>query len=186
MYLIWPDHLTKYTLCPLNKQGHHLDLRLIRNQWLLLDPKIQVLMSESNEDKTSEDFREMGLRLAQEVISFLKKKMDRASRVGNLKDIRLSFVGHSIGNLIVRAALAGIYRLLKEWWIIPFRIWTRKLTCLLLFLFQKASWSHISDICIHMFLYLVRTWVTCIVPTLYSIQDCGSWRRSRAHNASTN
>jgi len=71
-------------------------------------------MSESNEDKTSEDFREMGLRLAQEVISFLKKKMDRASRVGNLKDIRLSFVGHSIGNLIVRAALAGIYRLLKE------------------------------------------------------------------------
>lgn len=71
-------------------------------------------MSESNEDKTSEDFREMGLRLAQEVISFLKKKMDRVSRVGNLKDIKISFVGHSIGNLIVRAALAGIYRVLKE------------------------------------------------------------------------
>ncbi|CAJ1963578.1 unnamed protein product [Sphenostylis stenocarpa] len=95
-----------YTLCHSNKQGHHLDLRLIRNQWLLLDPKIQVLMSESNEDKTSGDFREMGLRLAQEVTSFLKKKMDRGSRVGNFKDIKLSFVGHSIGNLIVRAALA--------------------------------------------------------------------------------
>ncbi|KAG5137001.1 hypothetical protein JHK82_021732 [Glycine max] len=93
--------------------GHHLDLRLIRNQWLLIDPKIQVLMSETNEDKTSGDFREMGSRLAQEVISFLKKKMDKASRVGNLKDMKLSFVGHSIGNLIIRAALAGLWLLKK-------------------------------------------------------------------------
>ncbi|KAK7363210.1 hypothetical protein VNO77_05343 [Canavalia gladiata] len=87
-------------------QGNHLDLRLVRNQWLLIDPKIQFLMSEANEDRTSGDFREMGLRLAQEVISFLKKKMDKASRSGNLKDIKLSFVGHSIGNLIMRTALA--------------------------------------------------------------------------------
>lgn len=65
-------------------------------------------MSEANEDKTSGDFREMGSRLAEEVISFLKKKMDKASRSGNLKDIKLSFVGHSIGNLIIRAALTGI------------------------------------------------------------------------------
>ncbi|XP_027345055.1 protein FAM135B-like isoform X6 [Abrus precatorius] len=86
-------------------RGNHLDLRLVRNQWLLIDPKVQFLMSEANEDKTSGDFREMGLRLAQEVISFLKKKMDRASRSGNLKDIKLSFVGHSIGNLIIRTAL---------------------------------------------------------------------------------
>ncbi|XP_061352978.1 uncharacterized protein LOC133297794 isoform X1 [Gastrolobium bilobum] len=87
-------------------QGHHLDLRLVRNQWLLIDPTIEFLMSEVNEDKTSEDFREMGHRLAQEVISFLKSKMDKASRYGNLGDIRLSFVGHSIGNLIIRTAIA--------------------------------------------------------------------------------
>ncbi|KAH1236403.1 Protein FAM135B [Glycine max] len=85
--------------------GNHLDLRLVRNQWLLIDPKIQFLMSQANEDKTSGDFREMGFRLAQEVILFLKKKMDKASRNGNLKDIKLSFVGHSIGNLIIRTAL---------------------------------------------------------------------------------
>lgn len=91
----------------LHKQGHHLDLRLIRNQWLLIDPKIEILMSEVNEDKTSEDFREMGLRLAQEVIGFVKKKMDKVSRSGHLRDIKLSFVGHSIGNIIIRAALAG-------------------------------------------------------------------------------
>lgn len=72
-----------------------------------MDPKVEVLMSEANEDKTSGDFREMGQRLAQEVISFVKKKMDKASRYGNLGDIRLSFVGHSIGNLIIRTAIAG-------------------------------------------------------------------------------
>ncbi|KAL8196660.1 hypothetical protein R6Q57_024641 [Mikania cordata] len=87
-------------------QGHHLDLRLVRNQWLLIDPKIEFLMSEVNEDKTSEDFRDMGLRLAKEVIAFVKKKMDKASRSGNLKSVKLSFVGHSIGNVIIRTALA--------------------------------------------------------------------------------
>lgn len=64
-------------------------------------------MSEVNEEKTSGDFREMGLRLAQEVISFVKKKMDKASRYGSLRDIKISFVGHSIGNVIIRTALAG-------------------------------------------------------------------------------
>ncbi|CAA0826641.1 Putative serine esterase family protein [Striga hermonthica] len=86
-------------------QGHHLDLRLIRNQWLLIDPKVEFLMSEANEDKTSGDFREMGERLALEVVSFIKKKMDKASRTGILTTIKLSFVGHSIGNIILRTAL---------------------------------------------------------------------------------
>ncbi|XP_029126722.1 protein FAM135B isoform X2 [Cajanus cajan] len=87
-------------------QGHHLDLRLVRNQWVLIDPKVEFLMSEANEDKTFGDFGEMGHRLAKEVISFLKSKLDKASKFGNLRDIRLSFVGHSIGNLIIRSAIA--------------------------------------------------------------------------------
>ncbi|CAI9112471.1 OLC1v1012925C2 [Oldenlandia corymbosa var. corymbosa] len=87
-------------------QGHHLDLRLVRNQWLLIDPKVEFLMSEANEEKTSGDFREMGQRLAQEVVAFVKKKMDKVSRSGGLRSIKLSFVGHSIGNIILRTALA--------------------------------------------------------------------------------
>ncbi|GLT93665.1 hypothetical protein SLE2022_114460 [Rubroshorea leprosula] len=87
-------------------QGHHLDLRLVRNQWLLIDPNVEFLMSEVNEDKTSGDFREMGQGLAQEVISFIKKKIDKVSRSGSLRDIKLSFIGHSIGNIIIRTALA--------------------------------------------------------------------------------
>ncbi|URE28170.1 serine esterase family protein [Musa troglodytarum] len=85
--------------------GHHLDLRLVRNQWLLIDPGAECLMSEANEEKTTGDFREMGSRLAEEVITFLRKKMDRLSRYGGCKDIKLSFVGHSIGNIIIRSAL---------------------------------------------------------------------------------
>jgi len=106
-HLIVESWLDAYSLSLKILQGHHLDLRLIQNQWILMDPKVEVLMSQANEDKTSGDFREMGQRLAQEVISFVKKKMDKASRCGNLGDIRLSFVGHSIGNLIIRTAIAG-------------------------------------------------------------------------------
>ncbi|XP_038704395.1 protein FAM135B-like isoform X3 [Tripterygium wilfordii] len=87
-------------------QGHHLDLRLVRNQWLLIDSKIDFLMSEANEDKTSGDFREMGLRLAEEVVAFIRKKLDKVARSGVVRDIKLSFVGHSIGNVIIRTALA--------------------------------------------------------------------------------
>lgn len=63
-------------------------------------------MSEANEDKTSGDFKEMGSRLAGEVVAFLKKKMDKLSRYGGCKELKLSFVGHSIGNIIIRSALA--------------------------------------------------------------------------------
>lgn len=75
----------------------------------MIDPKTEFLMSEVNEEKTSGDFREMGFRLAQEVTSFIRKKMDKATKSGNLKAIKLSFVGHSIGNIILRTALTGIY-----------------------------------------------------------------------------
>ncbi|XP_043694472.1 protein FAM135B-like isoform X2 [Telopea speciosissima] len=86
-------------------QGHHLDLRLVRNQWILIDPGAEFLMSEVNEEKTSGDFREMGSRLAQEVTSFLRRKIDKMSRSGGFRNIKLSFVGHSIGNIIIRTAL---------------------------------------------------------------------------------
>lgn len=68
-------------------------------------------MSEANEDKTSGDFREMGGRLAEEVTAFLTKKMEKGSKSGGYRNIKLSFVGHSIGNIIIRSALAGINRL---------------------------------------------------------------------------
>ncbi|XP_024319369.1 uncharacterized protein LOC100837726 isoform X4 [Brachypodium distachyon] len=87
-------------------QGHHLDLCLIRNQWLLRDPGAECLLSETNEDRTYGDFKEMGIRLASEVVSFLKSKLEKYSRHGGCKEMKLSFVGHSIGNIIIRSALS--------------------------------------------------------------------------------
>lgn len=86
-------------------QGHHLDLRLVRNQWLLLDPNAECLMSEINEDRTTSDFRELGHNLAEEVASFMKTKFGSFLKKATYSNCRLSFVGHSIGNIIIRAAL---------------------------------------------------------------------------------
>jgi hypothetical protein len=68
-------------------------------------------MSEANEDNTSGDFKEMGSRFAGEVVAFLKKKVDKLSKYGGCKELKLSFVGHSIGNIIIRSALAGLSNL---------------------------------------------------------------------------
>ncbi|TVU26745.1 hypothetical protein EJB05_29305 [Eragrostis curvula] len=86
-------------------QGNHLDLRLVRNQWLLIDPGAECLLSQINEDRTSGDFKEMGRRLANEVVAFLKRKLDKYNKNGGCKEVKLSFVGHSIGNVILRSAL---------------------------------------------------------------------------------
>ncbi|KAH9303037.1 hypothetical protein KI387_014620, partial [Taxus chinensis] len=86
-------------------QGHHLDLRLVRNQWLLIDPGAECIMSKANEDRTADDFRELGQRLAQEVSHLIQKKFSSALRKATYGSFRLSFVGHSIGNIIIRAAL---------------------------------------------------------------------------------
>ncbi|MED6157418.1 hypothetical protein PIB30_022989 [Stylosanthes scabra] len=99
------EHVLRVVVFVHGFQGHHLDLRLVRNQWVIIDPQVKFLMSEANEDYTSGDIRKMGKRLAKEVVKYLKRKMDKASRSGHLKSIHLSFVGHSMGNLIIRAAL---------------------------------------------------------------------------------
>ncbi|CAI5478505.1 unnamed protein product [Closterium sp. Yama58-4] len=108
-------------------QGHRMDLRLVRDSWRLLDPDIECLMAESNETNSGaphspspsssshsparapdlSGVEAMGARLAHEVVTALRSMfgpIDRPNRKNVLQ--RLSFVGYSIGNLVVRAALA--------------------------------------------------------------------------------
>ncbi|CAI5486965.1 unnamed protein product, partial [Closterium sp. Naga37s-1] len=108
-------------------QGHRMDLRLVRDSWRLLDPDIECLMAESNETNSAaphspspsssshsparapdlSGVEAMGARLAHEVVTALRSMfgpIDRPNRKNVLQ--RLSFVGYSIGNLVVRAALA--------------------------------------------------------------------------------
>lgn len=80
-------------------QGNHFDMRLMKNNIALIHPEALFLCSNSNEESTEGDIGEMGVRLAQEVMNFITEWCPNKS-LG-----RLSFIGHSMGGLIIRAAL---------------------------------------------------------------------------------
>lgn len=80
-------------------QGNSLDLRSIRNQVSLIRSNTMLLCSCKNEGKTDGDIFDMGRRLAKEVLEFLS---DWESSV---VPVKISFIGHSMGGLIIRAAL---------------------------------------------------------------------------------
>lgn len=80
-------------------QGNRNDLRLMKNEISLQHPDAVILLSKANEDKTEGDFTEMGERLASEVKQYILSfcPIDCISKI--------SFIGHSIGGIIIRAAL---------------------------------------------------------------------------------
>merc|ERR1712039_665715 len=80
-------------------QGNSFDMRLMKNNLALLYPDAICLCSTSNEDNTEGDINEMGIRLAQEVVNYICDWCP-GSALG-----RLSFIAHSLGGLIARAAL---------------------------------------------------------------------------------
>lgn len=80
-------------------QGNSLDMRLLKNNLSLLHPEALFLCSNKNEGKTEDDIVEMGSRLAHEVIDFAQEWCP-GTTLG-----KLSFIGHSLGGLIIRAAL---------------------------------------------------------------------------------
>lgn len=80
-------------------QGNSFDMRLIRNALGLVYPQALFLCSEVNEDNTEEDIMEMGRKLGKEVKGYVEEWCPE----GKLN--KLSFIAHSLGGLIVRAAL---------------------------------------------------------------------------------
>lgn len=80
-------------------QGTSFDLRAIRNQIALLKPNTMLMCSNKNEDHTEHDIENMGKRLAEEIIQFIDEwcLQNRPSKI--------SFIGHSLGGVIIRAAL---------------------------------------------------------------------------------
>jgi len=80
-------------------QGNSFDMRLFKNNLALVYPDAIFLMSNANEDNTDGDLNEMGIRLSQEVVNFICDWCP-GSALG-----RLSFIGYSIGGIIIRAAL---------------------------------------------------------------------------------
>ena len=82
-------------------QGNVFDLRLFRNYMAFLFPGHKYLIAKANEHDTETDVQIMGRRLAQEVDDKLQQWC--GGDVGQLASI--SFIGHSLGGVIIRTAL---------------------------------------------------------------------------------
>lgn len=65
----------------------------------MLHPEALILCSSANEENTENDIADMGLKLANEVQTFINESCP-SSFIG-----RMSFVGYSLGGLIARACL---------------------------------------------------------------------------------
>lgn len=80
-------------------QGNSIDMRLLKNNLSILHPDGIFLSCQSNEDQTEGDILEMGVRLAEEVKNYIQQFCPITCLA------RISFIGHSLGGLIIRAAL---------------------------------------------------------------------------------
>jgi pimeloyl-ACP methyl ester carboxylesterase len=80
-------------------QGNSFDVRLIRNQVALCRPDTLLMCSHMNEGETEGDIDQMGERLSEEVLQYIHEWCPKNS----LK--KISFIGHSLGGLIIRASL---------------------------------------------------------------------------------
>jgi len=80
-------------------QGNSYDLRLFKNNISYLYPDTMFLCASCNEDMTDGEIAQMGVRLANEVKTYIDEWIP-GNNLG-----RLSFIGHSMGGLIIRCAL---------------------------------------------------------------------------------
>ena len=96
-------------------QGTSYDLRLFRDVMkLLLTNNVQTsfsyLIASSNERQTDGNIEMMGHRLATEVtnrINNLQQSTEQNEQDDDTRVVRLSFIGHSLGSVIIRSALTS-------------------------------------------------------------------------------
>lgn len=79
-------------------------MRMFKNIISIALPDSQFLCSTANEDNTDGNILDMGFRLSEEVHQYI-----RESCPGN-NLARLTFIGHSLGGLIIRASLPYLYK----------------------------------------------------------------------------
>ena len=87
-------------VCVHGLDGNSGDLRLVRTYLELALPgaKMDFLMSEHNQENTFDDIEVMTLQLIKEINDYVE--------LFGVNPHRISFIGHSLGNLIVRSAVA--------------------------------------------------------------------------------
>uniref|UniRef100_A0A7S3FS89 DUF676 domain-containing protein n=1 Tax=Strombidium rassoulzadegani TaxID=1082188 RepID=A0A7S3FS89_9SPIT len=80
-------------------QGTSFDVRIFKNVISIALPDALFLCAQANEQDTDTDIFEMGKKLADEIHQYIRESCP-GSQLG-----RLTFIGHSLGGLIIRAAL---------------------------------------------------------------------------------
>lgn len=80
-------------------QGRSFDVHLLKHAISLVNPDAMILASNANENNTEGDIFDMGEKLAAEVKAYILEWFPRN------KLSKLSFLGHSLGGLIIRTAL---------------------------------------------------------------------------------
>eukprot|EP00930_Biecheleria_cincta_P039520 TRINITY_DN27166_c0_g1_i1.p1 TRINITY_DN27166_c0_g1~~TRINITY_DN27166_c0_g1_i1.p1 ORF type:complete len:745 (+),score=128.13 TRINITY_DN27166_c0_g1_i1:79-2313(+) len=125
-------------------QGSSWDLQLFRNQLHVVFPDAQVFCAMANEDDSECDIRVQGTRLAKEVKAFLSR----------VKLSRLSFVAHSMGGVVVRAALAELMEYKSK-----------------LFTFMSLGSPHLGYGCASSSLFTTGLWITQQVKVWPSVQQ---------------
>ena len=86
-------------------------MRTFRNHLQTVLPDAIFLMAQSNEKDTDSRIEHLGQRLANEVQDFIFTNLCGARRPSNGKKMflqKLSFIGHSLGGIIVREALKSL------------------------------------------------------------------------------
>ncbi|XP_025110333.1 protein FAM135A-like isoform X1 [Pomacea canaliculata] len=88
-------------VCVHGLDGNSADLRLVRTYIEMALPgyRLEFLMSERNQQDTFADFEKMTERLVAEILSNIDIYSSHVSRI--------SFVGHSLGTIIIRSALTS-------------------------------------------------------------------------------
>ena len=92
-------------------EGNSNDMRILKNEIGLINPSIVFLPSSANQDDTGADIIQMGKKLATEVKSYIKEWNN------GLIFKKISFIGHSIGGVIIRAALPNLEEFKDKFWL---------------------------------------------------------------------
>jgi hypothetical protein len=91
-------------------EGNSNDMRILKNEIGLINPSIVFLPSVANQDDTGADVIQMGKKLATEVKTYIKEWNN------GLIFKKISFIGHSIGGVIIRAALPSLEEFKDKFW----------------------------------------------------------------------
>lgn len=137
-------------------QGSSFDLRLIRNHAAMCRSNTFLLCSSKNESHTEGDISGMGLRLAKEVERYIRDWCPD----GQVD--KISFIGHSLGGIIIRAALPYLQSL------------SNKFQFLITFSTPHLGYMYNSSALVDAGMWFIKKWRKSLCMKQLSMSDASS------------